>query len=121
MPPSALGGVGFGVLAKSWGVGGLDLALSKTLTAGYGTDSAALSGGAAMREQSIDRGVQSYWDFRDRLAGDVLKGSIKGGITAATLVDHAHQNYGTDKSEAAEWTERFLADLKAGRSKRVKQ
>lgn len=111
--------VPFGVLQKSWGVAGLDLAMSKTLTAGYGTDVATLEGGGALRKQSLDHRVQSYWDIRDKLAGDIRKNVVKAH--PAALVDHTHQTYGVDKAEAAEWVERFLADLKDGRSKRVKQ
>lgn len=106
-----------GVLAKCWGAGGLDL--TKALEAGYGTDSAALSGGAALRTQSLDRKVQSYWDFRDRLAGDIRAKKVHP--TADRLVEHAAAHYGLGKADAAEWCERFLADLKVGLKKRKVQ
>lgn len=109
--------VPFGVLAKSWGAAGLDL--SKALEAGYGTDAAALTGGAALRGQSLDRKVQNYWDFRDKLAGDIRKKRV--GQTAEQMVAHASDRYGLDRSEAAEWVERFLSDLHSGLSKRTKQ
>ena len=86
--------VPFGALAKSWGAGGLNL--NKALTAGYGTDSATLSGGGALRRQSLDRGMASYWDFRDAAARDLRKKRTKGG--AADLVEHAHRTYGLEKS-----------------------
>ncbi|WP_431860151.1 hypothetical protein [Azospirillum sp.] len=105
----------FGPLAKCWGVAGLDL--TKALEAGYGTDAATLTGGAALRGQSLDRQVHSYWDFRDRLAGDVLKARVHP--TSERLIDHATTHYGLDRAEAAEWTERFLADLKSGLNKRT--
>lgn len=105
--------VPFGALAKSWGLGGLDL--TKALEAGYGTDSATLSGGAALRGQSLDRGVQSYWDFRDRLAGDIRKGRC--GQSAEAITHHAAAHYGIDRDDAATWCGRFLTDLRAGLSK----
>jgi len=102
--------VPFGALAKCWGPGGLDL--RKALEAGYGTDSADLTGGAALRSESLDHKLQNYWDFRDRLSGDLL--SKRVGQTAPDLISHANQHYGLTKAEAAEWTERFLADLRDG-------
>ncbi|HEY0206513.1 MAG TPA: hypothetical protein VGC15_20465 [Acetobacteraceae bacterium] len=105
--------VPIGTLAKCWGAAGLDL--SKALEAGAGTDSATLSGGAALRKQSLDRGIHSYWDFRDEMAGAVRKKRTTGA--AADLVQHAHDNFGLSKAQAAEWADRFHADLRAGLSK----
>lgn len=106
--------VPFGALAKSWTAAGLNL--TKALEAGYGTDAAALSGGAALRGQSLDRQVQSYWDFRDGIAKAIRARAIKG--TAASITDHAHRTWGLDRSRAAEWAERFHADLKDGLQQR---
>jgi len=100
--------VSVGTFAKCWGVGGLDL--TKALEAGYGTDSAALAGGSALRGQSLDHRVQSYWGFRDRMAGDIKRGRSKS--SAAGIVAHATEHYGLDANEAAEYTERFLGDVK---------
>lgn len=108
----------FDILAKSFCVGasvrGFDLAKAMEatggLTAGYGTDSATLSGGAALRTQSLDHGVQNYWDFRDRLARD-LKQKRVAGHTPQHLVDHACQQYGMERGRASEWVERFSHDL----------
>jgi hypothetical protein len=102
--------VPFGALAKSWGPGGLDI--SKALEAGYGTDVATLTGGAALRTESTDRKVQSYWDFRDRLSDDVLQKRVEA--SPAALMKHASNHYGLDRHEAAQWTERFLTDLRDG-------
>lgn len=107
--------VPFAALAKAWN--GHGLVLSKTLTAGYGTDSATLTGGAALRTQSIGRKPSSYFDFRDRLAGDVR--AKRAGQTAAAMTQHGTDHYGLDAAQAAEWTERFLADLRSGRTKRT--
>lgn len=106
--------VPFGVLAKSWGALGLDL--GKALSAGYGTDSAALTGGAALRTQSLagakSRRVRSYPEFRECIAGDLRKGACGGSAEAIT--DHAARTYGLDPAEAADWCARFMADLRDG-------
>jgi hypothetical protein len=86
---------------------------AKALTAGYGSDSAALAGGGALRIQSIDTGVKSYWDFREKLAGDV-RGGLVQNPTAKTLVDHAAEKYGLSRDVAAGHVERFMRDLKQG-------
>jgi hypothetical protein len=104
--------VPFGVLAKCWGSGGLDL--TKALTAGYGTDSATLSGGGALRKQSLDHKPQTYWDVRERLAKAVLKGSVSAQPEA--LSRHLSETFGIDPADAAEHVERFLTDLKKGRT-----
>lgn len=109
-----------GTFAKS--LGGFYFAKSDAgaapagLTAGYGTDSATLTGGAAMRRQSLDGRVQSYWDFRDRIAGDVRSKRVRPSVEA--LTKHAGDAYGLSASEAADWTGRFLGDLQTARSKR---
>lgn len=106
----------FGVLAKCWDADGLDL--MKALEAGYGTDAATLAGGAALRGQSLDRHLQSYWDFRDRAADDVRGRRV--GLSPEGLSNHAREHYGLDAATAAEWTERFLADIRAGIKQRGK-
>jgi hypothetical protein len=104
--------VPFGILAKCWGVGGLDL--TKAMTAGYGTDSATLTGGAALRTQSLDHKPQTYWDVRDKLAKAMRGGKISAQPEA--LARHLSESYGVDPAEAAEHVERFLTDLKRGRA-----
>jgi hypothetical protein len=101
----------FGALAKSWGPEGLDL--RKALEAGYGTDSATLTGGGALRTQSLDPQIQNYWDFRERLAGDIR--ARKAGSRADDLIKHASEKYRLDPALAGEWTERFLGDLRGAR------
>ncbi len=105
----------FGVLAKCWGVGGLDM--TKALEAGYGTDVATLSGAGALRKQSLDRKVQSYWDFRDRLAGDMKANNAINN--PKSMFEHAVGQYGCGEHEAAEWTEKFMDDLKSGYKRRM--
>ena len=109
-----------GVFAKCMGAGGLDIAaasdMSKALTAGYGTDSASLTGGSALRMQSVDTGgarPRSYFDFRDRLAGAVRRGDAGKRPSAASLHSYATQTLGLPEDQAAEWVERFMRDAKA--------
>lgn len=108
--------VPFGVLAKCWGGAGLDL--TKALEAGYGTDSAGLTGGAALRRQSLDHGVQSYQSFRERLAGDIRRGGVKAN--AASILHHATTGYSLDAEQAGDWGEQFLKDLSASLQERMK-
>lgn len=105
-----------GVFAKSLS----GFVLSKTLTAGYGTDSAALVGGEALRGQSLDRGVKSYWDFRDRLADAMRAGRAGGNPDAAALTAFSAKEFGLSQDGAAEYVERFVRDLKNGLKKRRK-
>lgn len=101
--------VPFEALAKSWMAGGFDLA--KAMEAGYGTDSTQLSGGAALRKQSLSGRIASYWDFRDRLAEAIRKGEVD--LTSLNaLTKSCAKRFGLDETDAAEYVERFLRDLK---------
>lgn len=104
--------VPFGALAKSWGADGFDYA--KAIEAGYGTDSATLSGGGALRKQSLEPGLLSYWDFRDGLADLIRKGKVSGG-KPAELVKVAQVRFGMSPDVAAASVERFLSDLEQRR------
>lgn len=97
-----------GAFNKAWGAEGLNL--EKALEAGYGTDSAQLSGGGALRQQSLEGAPLSYWAFRERLAGDLSDKRITNS-GASALVDWAVKNYHVARALAAEWVERFLADF----------
>ena len=94
-----------GVFAKSMS----GFVVEKALTAGYGTDVAALEGGAALREQSLDKDLQSYWDFSERIASDLRKGAC--GTGEAAMRDHATRHYGIRADKATAWVSRFMADL----------
>ncbi len=107
--------VPFGALAKCWAAAGLDFA--KAITAGYGTDSASLTGGAALRQQSLDTRVKTYWDFREQLAGAIKAGRI-APVNSQSLMAHAGKEFGLSHDEAAEYVERFLRDLKSNLNKR---
>ncbi|HDR9163620.1 TPA: hypothetical protein QDB28_004024 [Burkholderia vietnamiensis] len=100
--------VPFGALTKSWGSDGFDLA--KALEAGYGTDSASLTGGAALRVQSLDRQLHSYWDMRDQLSDSILKGKVKP--RPDEIHREAQKRFGLSADEAGDFAERFLGDLK---------
>lgn len=102
--------VPFGALAKSWSSEGFDFA--KALEAGYGTDSATLTGGGALRTQSMAQGVLSYWDFRDKLASSIRNREV--AAKPADLVKFAQKNHGMSPDIAAASVERFLGDLENG-------
>lgn len=104
----------FGPLAKSWAaLGGFGVDMGKSLTGGYGTDSAALTDGAALREQSLDKDVHSYWDLRDQFADAIRRGELADTKLPA-LVHMAQSRFGLSAGEAAEFVERFLDDLQRG-------
>lgn len=110
----------FGAFAKCWNSDGLDFA--KALTAGYGTDSASLSGGAALRTQSLDtRVASSYFNFREQLSAAITAGLVGADPGVRELVAYAEHTFGMSPDEAAEWVERFSRDLKTGLKKRSKQ
>ena len=110
--------VPFGSLAKSWGVAGLDLDIAKALEASYATDSAGMTGGAALRTQSLDGAPMSYFDFRNKLAEQMRRGAVGENPGARELVKFSSKQFGLSLSDAAEYVERFYRDLKAGLNKR---
>lgn len=107
-----------GAFAKCWSAAGLDF--GKALEAGYGTDSLILSGGAAMRKQSLDHQIQSYYDFREKLAGEMNTGKTGKNPGARELVEHAAREFSIPPDQAAEWVERVMRDLKFGLNQRSK-
>lgn len=98
--------VAFGPLAKSWG------AMLKGMEAGYGSDSAALTGGAALRVQSLDRQLMSYMDFRDQFANAIRNGEVKE-MTQAGFIKVVQERFDLPAAHAAKYVERFLTDLQA--------
>jgi len=109
--------VPFGVLAKAMTASGA--LMVKALTAGYGTDSAGLDGGAALRKQSLDRRIQSYWQFREQCAKALTEGSIGANPGRHAMAAWAVTQFGLSHDEAAEYVERFMRDL--SQAKRSKQ
>lgn len=110
--------VPIGALAKSWGAAGIDFV--KALEAGYGTDMATLSGGAALGEQSLDGSPKSYFDFRNQLAADMSGGNAGKNPGMRELVKHCVKKFNLSLDEATEWVERFMRDLKTGLNQRSK-
>lgn len=105
------------VLAKCWSGSLLDF--TKSLTAGYGSDSAALTGGSALRIQSLEHRPASYLQFREKLAGDMRAGKVRNP-DALKLVNYCKETFGLTLDESAEWVERFMRNLKTGLNKRSK-
>ncbi len=104
--------VPFGALAKSWTADGIDF--SKALTAGYGTDSAVLAGGAALRQQSLHGApISSYVEFRDSILQALKSGAAGASPGARDLVTYASRALGIDPDKAADFVERFLGDVRA--------
>lgn len=108
-------------LSATAAIGDLGLDIAKALTAGYGTDAAAATGGAALREQSLDHGVKSYFDFRNKLAAAMRAGEVAPDPRAADLIDHSAKTYGLSRGDAAEYVERFMRDLHSGLTKGKRQ
>lgn len=88
--------------------------MAKTLTAGYGTDSATFTGGAALREQSLDGAMHDYFGRRNQLADAIRAGEAGKQPRAADLARLAGKKFGLSADAAAEFTERFMRDLSAG-------
>ena len=82
--------------------------IGKALTAGTATDSSGMAGGQTLTRQSLDRGVQSYWDFRERIAGAIRNRRVKP--RPRDLMRHA-MTLGLDPDSASEFVERFLDDI----------
>ena len=103
-----------GVFAKSLN----GFVMSKMLTAGYGTDSAGLEGGAALRKQSLDRRVANYFDFREAVSDAISSGRVQQ-VNAQGLVAYGAKEFGLSQDEAAEYVERFMRDVQSGLKKRI--
>lgn len=101
--------VPFGVLAKSWGAEGLDLTKALEMAAAS-ADAGTATGGGALQKQSLDRRPQSYFDFRERMAGAIRGG--KSHLNPRAMMKHAQEDFGLDAAEAGEWTEKMLAGLR---------
>lgn len=93
-----------GVFAKSLG----GFVLSKALEAGYGTDSAALTDGAALRTQSLHGA--DYGRLREATAAAIRDGKIKTPA-ADSIMQYAATEFGLSLDEAAGFTERLMRDI----------
>lgn len=91
---------------------------AKSLTAGYGSDMANLSGGSALRVQSLDGGNDDrvscdYFSFRSALSSDMMSGAVKD-YTRGSLESYSIERFGISPAEATHWVNRFYRDLKSG-------
>lgn len=97
--------------------------LSKGLEAGYGTDSASLTGGGALRKQSLDHTPANYFDFcehtsrairriKDKSALAGRDGNFSDVRVLKSIADFSASTLGLDPSEALAMTAQFLSDLK---------
>jgi len=99
----------FGPLAKSWG------AMFKGLEAGGGSDVATLTGGAALRVQSLGKKLV-YTQFRDEFAS-LIRGGGFAVTDIASLNEAAHKRFGLPAATAARYVQRFLTDLQLALTK----
>lgn len=95
-----------GVFAKSMG--------GAIVTAGYGTDSASMTGGRALSMQSLDGVIKrpNYYRFRDQLAKAIQTGSCPS-VSVHGLSAYAVMSMGVDVTQAAGLVARFLQDLRS--------
>jgi hypothetical protein len=96
--------------------------LDKALEASYSTDSASLTGGGALRTQSLD-GEHDYADFKEHVSrhlGRIKKKKVLSGRDGnfadvnvlKSIADFAVGSLGIDPSDAIAMTARFMSDLK---------
>lgn len=91
---------------KSWNGAGF---VCKALEAGCGTDSVTLTGGGALRRQSLEPQVQDYLSIRNGLAEAVQKRRVHASVSALTA--YAVEQLGLPEARAVKWVGRFLRDL----------
>jgi hypothetical protein len=99
-----------GTFAKAFG----GFVLNKAMEAGYATNSVGMTGGQALATQSLDTGIHSYFDFRERLSRDILAKKPGRDIT-----NYAMTAYSLPADQASEWVEKFLQGI--NRSKAVRR
>lgn len=105
-----------GAFAKAMGDSGLDIA--KALEAGYGTDSASLTGGAAMRKQSLHGAPVNYFDWRNQISKAMREGRAGRNPGTTELVKFSADTFGMGADQSAEYVERFVRDIKDGIKRR---
>lgn len=98
-----------GVFAKSLN----GFVFGKALEASYATDASALTGGAALGTQSIDTGIKSYFDFRERLSA-----AIRNHSAGRDFKNYAIRTFGLSDDQASEWVEKFLRGIQQSAAKR---
>jgi hypothetical protein len=106
-----------GTFAKSLG----GWVMQKALEASYATNPADMTGGAALRMQSLDGAPINYFDLRNRLAEALRAGEVGPNPGAADLVAYCAQTFGLSQDDAAENVERFYRDLQTGLKQRSRK
>jgi hypothetical protein len=96
---NAVSTVPMAIFAKSWAIDGC----YKTLTAGYGTDAATLTGGGALRKQSLF----GYPQYREAISGLILNGVI----STKNIVVESIARYGISQEQAVSWAKQLFNDL----------
>lgn len=94
--------VPLGSFAKSWIGAGSTLEyerVEKAITAGYGTDSATLTGGGALRKESL-HGVARYQTLSGSLVAAIRNGLVKTPINRDAVVEYLMQREGASEEEA---------------------
>lgn len=99
-----------GVFAKSLN----GYIFAKALEASYATDATVMTGGAALSMQSIDTGMHSYFDFRERLSAAIRAHQVGRDIT-----NYAIHTFGLSHEQASDWVEKFLRGIKQSAAKRT--
>ncbi len=114
----------FDILAKSLSGDGLHIFKSSTgLTAGYGTDMATLTGGEAMRKQSLGGANQPAKS--KSLAADITKlfrKLLKAGDIdkiPAQMVEHLCKNHNVSKQQAIVCCKQFFTTMRNYRQLRI--
>lgn len=105
--------VPLGAFAKSWIGAGSTLEyerVEKAITAGYGTDSATLAGGGALRKESL-HGVSRYQVLSGKVLNALRKGQIQAPIKPDTLIEYLMQEAGVSQDEAESVIRRLAAQI----------
>lgn len=89
--------------------------LSKALEAGYGTDSATLTDGAALRTQSLDKQPQAVLPITDDEVREVLARYLRrgGAPDQPALCAHLQKTLSLPPDDATARVGQFLRDLRA--------
>jgi len=100
--------------------------MTKALEAGYGTTPETMTGGGALRKQSLHgangNGLIEYFALRDRLSDDIRVhrfGARAMDPSRDEVIAWLKGEYGLDDEQAAATVERFVRDLQERRQRRA--
>ncbi len=105
----AVAALPFGTFAKCWLPA---LQKSDGLVAGQQYDIAGQPGGHALRTQSMDPRVQSYWDLRQQFSRDISAQRVAVSQDTPSIIDYVSKNYQMSEDDASRFVQRFLRDLR---------